>query len=135
MVLCAHWSAKGEHLEGVRGREQLLPTVRFGTGMKIDVAALYAVLLASAFPLAPALAQGPVPGQPYIQIPIPGVSGVGPQPRDEPAYDWERCEHLRYREHDIRDRLAYAPPYSEEPQRLEYQLHEVRDEREQRGDH
>jgi hypothetical protein len=26
----------------------------------------------------------------------------------------EHCERLRDREHDIRDRLAYAPPYSEE---------------------
>jgi hypothetical protein len=77
------------------------------------------------------MTQGPAPGQPYI----PAVPGIGPQPRDERAYGREHCDHLRRSEYDIRDRLAYAPPpYSEERQRLEYQLHEVRDGRERCGD-
>jgi hypothetical protein len=97
--------------------------------MKIRVAALSALLLASAFPQAPADAQAPPPGQPYIQIPIPGVPGVGPERREERSYDREHCERLRDREHDLRDRLAYAPPYGEERGRLEGQLREVRDER------
>jgi hypothetical protein len=41
----------------------------------------------------------PPPGQPYIQIPIPGIPGVGvgPPPRQEQEYrGWrEHCEHLR----------------------------------------
>src|SRR5271156_3000749 len=36
----------------------------------------------------------------------------------------------RDREHDIRDRLVHAPPYTEERGRPEGQLREVRDERE-----
>ena len=101
--------------------------------MKIILVALFAVALASAFPQAPIYAQGPPPGQPYIQIPIPGIPGFGPQPRQEPGYDrerWEHCEQLRDREHDIRERLAYAPPYGEERERLEYRLREVHYERE-----
>ena len=84
--------------------------------MRISVAALSALLLASAFLQAPAFAQAPPPspGRPYIQIPIPGVPGVSPESREERGYDREHCERLRHREHDIRDRLAYAPPYSEE---------------------
>ena len=101
--------------------------------MKIILVALFAVALASAFPQAPIYAQSPPPGQPYIQIPIPGIPGFGPQPRQEPGYDrerWEHCERLRDREHDIRERLAYAPPYSEERERLEHRLREVHYERE-----
>jgi hypothetical protein len=80
--------------------------------MKIILVALFALALASAFLPAPIYAQGPPPG-PYIQIPIPGIPGVGPQRREEPGYDrehWEHFERLRDREHDIRARLAYAPP-------------------------
>ena len=101
--------------------------------MKISLAALFAVALAGAFPQAPIFAQGLPPGQPYIQIPIPGIPGFGPQPRQEPGYDrerWEHCERLRDREHDIRERLAYAPPFGEERERLEYRLREVHYERE-----
>jgi hypothetical protein len=102
--------------------------------MKISVAALSAVLLTSAFPQPPAHAQNPPPGQPYIQIPVPNIPGITPQRPQQREYDREareHCERLREREHDIRDRLAYAPPYSEERERLEYRLREVRDEREQ----
>lgn len=98
--------------------------------MKTSVAALSVLLLASAFPQAPAFAQAPPAGQPYIQIPVPGVPGVGPPPREERGYDREHCERLRDREHDLHDRLANAPPYGEERGRLEGQLREVRDERE-----
>lgn len=101
--------------------------------MKITLAALFAVALASAFPQAPIYAQGWPPGQPYIQIPIPRIPGVGPQRREEPGYDrerWEQCERLRDREHEIRERLAYARPYSEERERLEYRLREVHYDRE-----
>jgi hypothetical protein len=56
--------------------------------MKIILVALFALALASAFLPAPIYAQGPPPG-PYIQIPIPGIPGVGPQRREEPGYDRE----------------------------------------------
>lgn len=102
--------------------------------MKLIIAALSAVLLASAFPQAPAQAQAPPRGQPYIQVPIPGIPGAGPQRRDERAYDGEHCGRLRETEHDLRGRLAYAPPYSEERERLEHRLREVRDERERCAD-
>ena len=96
--------------------------------MQVRFAALAAFLLISAVPQL-GLAQG------YIQIPIPGIPGVGPPPPPpERGYDreWrEHCEHLRDREHELRDRLAYAPPYSEERERLEHRLREVHYEREQ----
>ena len=41
------------------------------------------------------------------------------------------CEHLRDREHELRDRLAYTPPHSEERKRLEHRLREVHYKREQ----
>src|SRR5215472_18376012 len=96
--------------------------------MQVRFAAVAAFLLASAFPQL-GHAQG------YIQIPIPGIPGVGPPaPPQERGYDrgWrERCKHLRDREHELRDRLAYVPPYSEERERLEHRLSEVHYEREQ----
>src|SRR5215471_14644449 len=46
--------------------------------MKVHFA-LAAFLLASAFPQT-GHAQGPPPGQPYIQIPVPGIPGVGVDP-------------------------------------------------------
>jgi hypothetical protein len=107
----------------------LLLTETWKMTMKIRFAAVAAFLLASAFPQL-GHAQG------YIQIPIPGIPGVGPPPPppQERGYDrgWrEHCEHLRDREHELRDRLAYAPPYSEERERLEHRLREVHYEREQ----
>lgn len=102
--------------------------------MKFILVTIVAVAFASAFPQAPIYAQGWAPGQPYIQIPIPAIPGFGPQPRQEPNYDrerWEHCERLRDREHDLRDRLAYAPPYGEERERLEHRLREVHYDREQ----
>src|SRR5215469_10557689 len=47
--------------------------------MKVRFAALAAFTLASAYPQF-GHAQGPPPGQPYIQIPIPGIPGVGVGP-------------------------------------------------------
>jgi hypothetical protein len=102
--------------------------------MKITSVAFFTLALASAWPQERTHAQGPPPGQPYIQIPIPGIPGFGPQPRQAPGYDrerWEHCERLRDREHDIREHLAYAPPYGEERERLEHRLREVHYEREQ----
>ena len=107
--------------------------------MKTSFAALAALLLTSAFPQA-IYAQAPPPGQPYIQIPIPipGIPGVAPPPRPEGReHDrewWEHCEHLRHQEHEIRERLAYAPPYGEERERLEHRLREVHYERERCGE-
>jgi hypothetical protein len=46
--------------------------------VKVHFAGLAAFLLASAFPQL-GHAQGPPPAQPYIQIPIPGIPGVGPR--------------------------------------------------------
>jgi hypothetical protein len=107
-----------------------------GAIMKTRFVSILAGALAIAFPQAPIFAQGPPPVQPYIQVPIPVIPGFGPQPRQEPSYDrerWEHCERLRDREHDIRERLAYVPPYSEERERLEHRLREVHYERERCG--
>ena len=104
--------------------------------MKTHFVSLLAIALASAYSQTPVFAQAPPPVQPYIQVPVPVIPGFGPQPRQEPSYDrgrWEHCERLRDREHDIRERLAYAPPYSEERERLEHRLHEVHYERERCG--
>jgi hypothetical protein len=104
--------------------------------MRFSFAALAALLLSSALPQT-VYAQAPVPGQPYVQIPVPWVPGVGPQRRERWDYDrerWDHCEHLRHQEHEIRERLAYAPPYGEERGRLEYRLREVHYERERCGD-
>jgi hypothetical protein len=101
--------------------------------MKFSFAALAVLLLSSELPRA-VCAQAPPPGQPYIQIPVPWVPGVGPQRRDYDRERWEHCEHLRHQEHEIRERLAYAPPYGEERGRLEYRLREVHYERERCGD-
>lgn len=117
-----------------------------GTTVKTSFAALAALLLASAFsqavyaqyppPTQPY--QAPPPGQPYIQIPIPvpipGIPGVAPPPRPEGReHDrewWEHCERLRDQEHELHERLAHAPPYGEDRERLEHRLREVHYERE-----
>ena len=100
--------------------------------IKVSFAALAALLIAGGVPLTALYAQAP-PGQPYIQVPIPQIPGVTPQPRGDQGYDrerWEHCERVRDREHELRDRLAYAPRYGEERERLEHQLREVDYERE-----
>ena len=101
--------------------------------MRLSYTALAALLVASSLPETALYAQAP-PGQPYIQVPIPQIPGVTPQPRGDQGYDrerWEHCEHLRDREHELRDRLAYAPRYGEERERLEHQLREVDYQREE----
>jgi hypothetical protein len=103
--------------------------------MKFSVTGL-ALLVMGAFPSA-IYAQAP-PGQPYVQIPIPylapGVPPAAPPPRPEWRERdhewWEHCDHLRHQEHELRERLAYTPPYSEERERLEHRLREVYHERE-----
>jgi hypothetical protein len=77
----------------------------------------------SAAPVYPAPGYPPPSGYP--------APGYGPPPRygEEGVYR-ERCERLRYEEHEIRDRLAYTP-YGEERERLQYRLGQVRGEREQ----
>ena len=106
--------------------------------MKITFVALGTMALASLLLPTPIYAQAPPAGQPYIQIPVPGVPGFGQQPPGGPPGGSERgdyrefrehCERLRDREHDIRGRLAYAP-YGEERERLEHRLREVHVERE-----
>ena len=96
--------------------------------MKLSFAVIASLLIAGGIPLTALHAQAP-PGQPYIQVPVPQIPGVTPQPRGDQGYDREHCEHLRDREHELRDRLAYAPRYSEERERLEHQLREVDYER------
>ena len=100
--------------------------------MKLSYAAAAAFLIAGGVPQTALYAQAP-PGQPYIQVPIPQIPGITQQPRGDQGYDRERgehCERLRDREHELRDRLAYAPPYGEERERLEHRLREVDYERE-----
>jgi hypothetical protein len=65
-------------------------------------------------------------GQP---APPPGypAPGYGPPPRYGEYR--EQCEALWHEEHELRDRLAYAP-YGEERERLRYRLGQVRAERE-----
>ena len=65
-----------------------------------------------------------------------GMPEFGQQPSEQRGYQGgddrerrEHCERLRDKEYDIRESLAYTPPYSEERGRLEYRLREVHDER------
>jgi hypothetical protein len=79
-------------------------------------------------------AQAPVyPGPGYAPppggYPAPGYAPPPPRYGEEHGYR-ERCEHLRHEEHELRDRLAYAP-YGEERERLQYRLGQVHTEREQ----
>jgi len=99
--------------------------------MKFAFATLAALLVSVALPQA-IHAQAWPPGQPYAPIPVPWMPGVGPQHRewDGDREGREHCQHLRHVEHEIRDRLAYAPPYGEERGRLEYRLREVHYQRE-----
>ena len=103
--------------------------------MRISLAVPTTLLLASVLAQAPGYAQALPPGQPYIQVPIPGIPGVGQQPPAERGYRGdddrehrEHCERLRDREDEMRDRLETA--YGEERQRLEYRIREVHEERE-----
>ena len=53
------------------------------------------------------------PGAPY---PAPGYAPPPPRYGQGQGY-WEHCQHLRHEEHELRDRLAYAP-YGEQRERL-----------------
>jgi hypothetical protein len=83
-----------------------------------------------AAPVPPPVREAQAPGYPgpgYAPAP-----GYAPPPRygEERRYR-ERCEGLRHEEHELLDRLAYAP-YGER-ERLQYRLGQVRAEREQCG--
>jgi hypothetical protein len=101
--------------------------------MKIVIAAFSAMLFAGLFlPSAYAQAQIGVPGLGQVTIgqpPPPPPPGYG-QP--QPPYDRqaEHCEHLRYREHELRDRVAYMP-YGQDRARVEEELRYVHEAREQ----
>ena len=101
--------------------------------MKINFAAFAALLLANVIPQTAVYAQAP--GQPYIQVPIPGIPGVGQPPPEQRGYQGggdserrEHCERLRDREDEMRDRMQTA--YGEERERLEHRIREVHEERE-----
>ena len=99
--------------------------------LKVRFAVLAAFLLASAFPQT-GHAQGPPPGSltfKYRSLGYPELELAPPPPQEREYRGWR--EHLRDREHELRDRLAYTPPYSEERGRLEHRLREVHYEREQ----
>jgi len=92
---------------------------------------------------APPAAQGfpPPSGQGYAGPPpqeyAPPGSGYAPGYGSGPGYYGgderrARCEELRHREHELRDRIAYAP-YGEDRERLEYRLREVHEDRERAG--
>ena len=59
--------------------------------------------------------------------PPPGY-GPGERWRVEQVFR-EHCERLENTEHEIRDRLAYTP-YWRKPERLQYRLSEIHQERE-----
>ena len=101
--------------------------------MKINFTAFVALLLANVVP--PMAVYGQAPGQPYIQVPIPGIPGVGQPPPEQRGYQGgedrerrEHCERLRDREDEMRDRMQTA--YGEERERLEHRIREVHEERE-----
>jgi hypothetical protein len=54
--------------------------------MKINLAAFATLLLAIVIPQTVVYAQGAPPGQPYIQVPIPGIPGVGQPPPEQRRY-------------------------------------------------
>ena len=103
--------------------------------MKINFAAFAALLLANVIPQTAVYAQGAPPGQPYIQVPIPGIPGVGQPPPEQRRYQGEEdrerrehCERLADREHEMRGRMETA--YGEDRERLEHRIREVHEERE-----
>ena len=74
-------------------------------------------------------AQYPAPG--YAPPPAYTAPGYGPPPHygDDHGYR-EHCQNLRHEEHELRNRLAYTPPYSREREQLQYRLGQVHTERE-----
>ena len=96
--------------------------------MNITCTAFAAALLVAGAFFQPAHAQA--------QIAVPGVGQVtvGQPPSPPPGYGQapppgysrqaEHCEHLRHREHELREQVAYAP-YGPERARLEHRLREI----------
>jgi hypothetical protein len=107
----------------------------FGKGivMKMAIAAFSTILFASSsLHSAHAQAQIGVPGIGQVTIgqpPPPTPRGYG---RPQPQYDRhaEHCEHLGYREHELRERVAYMP-YGRERARLEEELRDLHAAREE----
>ena len=105
--------------------------------MKIMVAAFAVLFAGSLSDLAYAQAQIGVPGLGQVTIgqppPAPGYGQPPPAPGygQPPPYDRraEHCEHLRYREHELRERVAYMP-YGQERARIEEELRDVHEARE-----
>jgi hypothetical protein len=98
--------------------------------MKISFGAVDALVLASAF----LQTASPTAGAALYSSSNAANTRVWPAAQGEQNYDrerWEHCERLRDREHNLRDRLAYAPPYGEDRARLEHRLREVHYQREQ----
>lgn len=101
--------------------------------MKIAVAAFGAILFAgSVSHLAYAQTQIGVPGLGQVTIGQPPASPPPGYGRAQPPYDRyaEHCEHLRYREHELRERVAYMP-YGQERAQVEEELRDVHEAREQ----
>jgi hypothetical protein len=102
-----------------------------GKSMKTTITAVAAILFGiSLAPAAHAQAQIGIPGVGQVTIgqpPPPPGYGQAPPPYDRQA---EHCEHLRYREHELRDRVAYMP-YGPERAHAEEELHYVHEAREQ----
>jgi hypothetical protein len=107
--------------------------------MKIAVAALGVILFAGPLShLAYAQAQIGVPGLGQVTIgqppppPPPNYGQAPPGYGQAPPYDRhaEHCEHLRYREHELRERVAYMP-YGQERASAEEELRYVHEAREQ----
>ena len=105
--------------------------------MKMAIAAFGAVLLGSSLlHSAHAQAQIGVPGVGQVTIgqppPAPPPSYGQPPGYGQPPYDRhaEHCEHLGYREHELRERVAYMP-YGPERAHLEEELRDVHAAREQ----
>lgn len=96
--------------------------------MKITVAAFAVLFAGSLSNLAYAQAQIGVPGLGQVTIgqPPPAPGYGQPPPYDRRA---EHCEHLRYREHELRERVAYMP-YGQERARIEEELRDVHEARE-----
>jgi hypothetical protein len=101
--------------------------------MKI-AAALIGILFASTLShIAFAQAQIGIPGIGQVTIgqpPPPPAPGYGQAP-PPPYYDRraEHCDHLRDREHELRERLAYLP-YGPERAHVGEELHYVHEARE-----
>jgi hypothetical protein len=132
---------------GTKNRLRLLgleTVVRKGELMKIAVAVLGAILFAGPLShLAYAQAQIGVPGLGQVTIgqpppPSPPNYGQAPPGYGEapPPYDRraEHCEHLRYREHELRQQVAYMP-YGQERARAEEELRYVHEARKQCWQH